>query len=539
MFFKRKKCAEKKSLKYITDEEKKRLHAKAHQAVEKLPPLSTETINELKDITNDVFFYGDVKNDAEMKIRSHALYESMQGNYQKAVDICDLGLEINPSSAYLLHMRGRSYADMGRVDEATKDLESVLKIMPDSAETLYEMANMLFNTSMYDDALCYARKAAEIEPDSYLHCAIDMEGVVAAQMEKWDEAIKLFDRALEIKPGYVHALLTKAHVLGNKGNALKNGGKYADIVECHRGMLACYKEILQSDPRNFIAAIEMGVVLHILGIYDEAIEHFRGVLELDAEGDYEIANMALAYMADNSYDKILTLLDTALGGNPEGTRGMVCRGILLEMLDRYGDALWWYTEALKSCSKDVFLLLRTSNVLIMLRDGAKAIKYLNRVLKMESSNNTAISMKGSALSVQGKHEEAVRYYDLALDINPHDTITLHNKGRDMAIMGYHGDAVKQYKNALEKNPRDAYTLHDLGVSLVELKRFDEAIESYNKSLSLNPRHTITIINVGLTLELLGRHQDAIVYFDRALEVDPNSEIAIYHKRRIHEYIHEH
>ena len=516
----------------MTDEEKRRSLIKFHGSLKKLPPLSSESINELERKTNDVFFYGGVKNEAEMQIRLDALHESMHGNYQKAIELCNAGLKINPNSVYLLHMRGRSYADLGLINECTSDLNKVLTIIPDSAETLYEMANALLHLSMYDEALYYAHKAAEIEPDSYLHCAIDMDGVVAANIGQWDESIKHFDRALEVKPGYEHALLAKARVIGQKGDDLKDVGKYTAVVECHREMLACYEDVLRANPRNFSAAVELGVEMHYLGMHDDAIQHFKVVLELDSEGDYDLANTALSYMRDNPHDEIVKLLDVAIGGNPKGVGNIVCRGILLEMQSRHDDAFGWYSKALKLCSKNVFMLLRISNVLIMLGDGSKATNYLDRVLKIEHSNATAMSMKGTALSIQGKNEEAVRWYDHALDINPRDVVTIHNKGKAMAKMGHHVDAIKQYNRALEEHPHDPRVLHDLGVSLVGLNRLDDALICYKKSLSLRPGYTITMINAGMTLELLKRHDEALACFDSVLETDPNCEAAIYQRRLI-------
>lgn len=79
-----------------------------------------------------------VKNSEEYQKRNYALYYSMQGEYEKSIEHATKGLEINPKSAYLFYIRGRSKGDIGKFEEGVTDLTNAIKIEPNYAEAFVE-----------------------------------------------------------------------------------------------------------------------------------------------------------------------------------------------------------------------------------------------------------------------------------------------------------------------------------------------------------------------------------------------------------------
>ena len=180
---------------------------------------------------------GDSSDPTDLKVKHSVLRASMIGDYERVLRECEEGLQTNPSSIYLLYMRGRTKADLGKYEEAIRDLNAVLSVRPKYTEVLYEKSKALFKTEKYGEAVSYAAKAANIEPEYYLPIALAMHGAIMSNRGLYDEALEWFEKALTCKPGYEHALSCKVQVLVLKGNELLSECKRDDALTCYRRAL--------------------------------------------------------------------------------------------------------------------------------------------------------------------------------------------------------------------------------------------------------------------------------------------------------------
>jgi tetratricopeptide (TPR) repeat protein len=85
--------------------------------------------------------------------------------------------------------------------------------------------------------------------------------------KEYSEAIRRYDKAIEIDPN-------NASAWTNKGLALAKIGK-------HNGAIECFDKALGIDPNNVLAWTNKGYVLHGLGKYKEAIEYYDKALQVD------------------------------------------------------------------------------------------------------------------------------------------------------------------------------------------------------------------------------------------------------------------
>lgn len=86
----------------------------------------------------DRMLFQNVKNPDEHQERYFALYYSMQGDYAESIEHANKGLKINPKSAFLLYLRGRSKGDIRQLAEGINDLTEAIKIEPNYAEAFVE-----------------------------------------------------------------------------------------------------------------------------------------------------------------------------------------------------------------------------------------------------------------------------------------------------------------------------------------------------------------------------------------------------------------
>ncbi|HYF98477.1 MAG TPA: tetratricopeptide repeat protein [Candidatus Saccharimonadales bacterium] len=128
------------------------------------------------------------------------------------------------------------------------------------------------------DAIKHYDRVLEIEPNNVEAWA--NKGMALGHLGKYDEAIDSYDRALEIEPNYALALY-------NKGSALGNRGKFNEAIDS-------YDRALEIEPNYALAWSNKGVVFGNMGKYNEEIECYDRALEIEPNNVEALNNKRLA-----------------------------------------------------------------------------------------------------------------------------------------------------------------------------------------------------------------------------------------------------
>ncbi|NKQ38425.1 MAG: tetratricopeptide repeat protein, partial [Methanosarcinales archaeon] len=107
---------------------------------------------------------------------------------------------------------GNIYYKLSKYDEALMFFNKAIEINPDDAEAWYNKGVVLGELNRPDEELKAYNKAIEIKPDDAE--AWYNKGVVLGKLNRPDEALKAYDKAIEIKPDYAEAWYNKGVVLG-------------------------------------------------------------------------------------------------------------------------------------------------------------------------------------------------------------------------------------------------------------------------------------------------------------------------------------
>ena len=159
----------------------------------------------------------------------------------------------------------------------------------------------------------------------------------------------------------------------------------------------------------------------------------------------------------------------------------------------------------------------------------KAIKCLDKAIKINPKDYMAWSNKGAELGNLGKHDKAIKCYDKAIKINPNDDKVWYNKGLALRYLKKHDKEIKCYDKAIKINPNLEKAWFSKGVTLENLGKHDEAIKCFDKAIKINPNDAGTWSNKGVGLGNLGKHGKAIKCFDKAIKINPNDDKVWYNK----------
>jgi tetratricopeptide (TPR) repeat protein len=178
-----------------------------------------------------------------------------------------------------------------------------------------QLVQELARTGMEHDIASSERKALEDDTDVSIEAfeaySRGMLNLRLASRDSVDRAIGLFERALELSPGYVEAMVAL-------GGALDMKGTFLSMPDLVRRGLALLQKAVAARPDSAEAHVRLGDTLADLGRTDEGIAETREGLRLAPSNAMAHSNLARAYwMGKGEIDLAITHFRRALELNPD------------------------------------------------------------------------------------------------------------------------------------------------------------------------------------------------------------------------------
>lgn len=149
---------------------------------------------------------------------NRAYVYAQKGFFEDAVLEYQSALKLSPNrelSTRIRYNMGLVYLKLKDTENAEKQFELASDINPNLFLVRYHLANVCYNRQKYSKAVEEFRKSIEIDPKfRNIHEIYSKIGISLHKLEKFDEAIKSFKKALSSKPDYVLALksLSKSYL---------------------------------------------------------------------------------------------------------------------------------------------------------------------------------------------------------------------------------------------------------------------------------------------------------------------------------------
>jgi len=262
--------------------------------------------------------------------RNVGLLEEELGNLENAVDAYRKAAEQDPDWALPRLNLGRLLYRMKRYAEAVEALEEAAALEEGNPENHYELARALHDLKRYGDAAAAARRALEIRPDHSeaqtqlarsLWYGGDREAAMAAvekavalgapigwphnvkgyflmEMERYEEAIGQFEKALEIEPGYAAAMT-------NMGETYYRMRRYGEA-------LSAYNKAAAMPAPQHRTFCRKALVCNRLKRYWEALEAAEKAIELSPTCSASYRHKGKALLNLGKFERARTALEESL-----------------------------------------------------------------------------------------------------------------------------------------------------------------------------------------------------------------------------------
>ena len=211
-----------------------------------------------------------------------------------------------------------------KISNTNKPTQTELATLTQKGIALHQQGNFAEAQVMYEQILV-------IQPDHF--DALQLLGVLFAQVKKYPQAVEFLSKALEINPNHAGAN-------NNKGNALKELKRFDEA-------LASYDQAIKINPDYVDAYINRGNLLRDLKQFDEALASYDQAIKINPNHAVAYSNRGNSLRDLKRFEEALASYDKAISLNPNHAGTFCNRGIVLQGLQRTDEALASYDRAIE------------------------------------------------------------------------------------------------------------------------------------------------------------------------------------------------
>ncbi|BEI91526.1 uncharacterized protein CcaverHIS019_0403460 [Cutaneotrichosporon cavernicola] len=339
--------------------------------------------------------------------------------------------------------------------------------------------------SNQDDAASAFDRALKHNPNSVL--ALNAAATLARSRDKFDEAVDLFQRILNIKQD-------NGEVWGSMGHCLLMKD---DLPKAY----TAYQQALHylPNPKEPKLWYGIGILYDRYGSFEHAEEAFSSVLKMDP--DFEKANeiffrLGIIYKHQRKYPNSLDCFRRIISNPPRPLT-----------------------------SWDIWFQL--GHVYELDRDYVQARDAYMRVLGHQPDHAKVLQQLGWLYHQPGapfaNHEQAIDYLTKSLETDPHDAQSWYLLGRAFMASQRYNKAYEAYQQAVYRDGRNPTFWCSIGVLYFQINQYRDALDAYSRAIRLNPYISEVWFNLGSLYESCNNQiSDAIDAYVRAQELEPQN-----------------
>jgi tetratricopeptide (TPR) repeat protein len=309
------------------------------------------------------------------------------------------------------------------------------------------------------------------------------QGVAAHGQGRYEQAIELYDRALELDPNFSEAFR-------------KRGLSYRELGDYDR-CFADYDRALEADPANGNAYRSYAMALQKLDRHQEAVRWADRGLEVDPDFANLWLTRAVSHNALGDTRRAIADCDRALELDPSNKWAFNTRGLALSSSGASEQAVADFDRALALDPDWTTAVVNRAVDLNKLGRSKEAEEDARRALALNADDAYAYNALGDSLRHQDKLREAVNAYDRAIELKSDFAPPLFYRGWTLIELGRHDDAVEDFTRYLKLRPNNARAYNNRGSARQRAGDLEGALADFKRALNLDPGYRQVADNVAL------------------------------------------
>lgn len=280
-----------------------------------------------------------------------------------------------------------------------QEITAYIQKTPNDPKLYYVRSNMRFQLGNLAGAKEDIQKALELD-STQINFYI---GLADVYFEEQDlvRAINTLEEAIKIDASNEKVLLQMAI--------------YKIYMKNYKEAIGHLDAVLEQNIYNAEAYFYKGILFKEIDKKERALSSFQTALEQNPEYFEAHMQLALTY-ADQDPELALQYYDNALKLNPKSQEAMYGKGLLLQNLERYSEAIDIYKEIVKDAPRNSTAFYNIGYVYFLMDSMEKSDRNFKIASTVDPTYVDAVYMRGLIQEALGNLEEAAKFYKQSLSL---------------------------------------------------------------------------------------------------------------------------
>jgi tetratricopeptide (TPR) repeat protein len=390
---------------------------------------------------------------------------------------------------------------------------------PGDLQTMDALAQALLNDDQLDAALKEYKDLASADPES-----AEAEAHVAEiqrRQGKYEDALATVKKARKLDPNLLEAGFNEGLLLDILGRFDEAIQTYQEMVDVTSHANGAYTDEEKNNRAIFLE--RLGTVLLEENKIDQAIAAYQKMIEMGgsyAERGYQ--GQVDAYRDAKEFDKAIEVSRKAVANDPKNRDLKVM--LAGELADQKPDEAFALAKSLLDGATNdeqraVWLAIGQMNVrLRRWKDAEDAFDKAEPLTTKKEDRTYLFFLRGELAERQKRTDQAEQNFRQALDLDPGNAMTLNYLGYMWADKGIKlPDALKMVKKAVEMEPMNGAYLDSLGWVYFKMGEYELAEDNLRQAVNRTQTDPTVHEHLGDLYEKTGRIRLAAAQWELSLD----------------------
>ena len=378
---------------------------------------------------------------------------------------------------------GAAYEEMKDLKKAIVAYRNAVELEPDNLDAVHALAQALLTDGQLDEALKEFKLLLTADPEDA--ATLSRISEIQRRQGSYEEALATIRKARAKDPenlesGYNEGLLLD--VLGRYDEAVDVYKKMADLTEHANG---AYTSEEKANRAVFLE--RLGAVYHEEDKTPEAIATYQKMIDLGGEqAVHGYQAQVDTYRDAKMFDEATAACRKAVAANPDNRDLKLLLAWQLADTGKLDEGLALANGLLKGTAADREVYLQISQIQSRLKHWKEAEDALTKAEPFAVKDEDKLNLlfqKGSLAEREKKYEQAEQYFRKVLEIDPNNAITLNNLGFMLVDKTTrYADALKLIRKAVELEPMNGAYLDSLGWVYFKMGDYEPAEDNLRKAV---------------------------------------------------------
>ncbi len=399
-------------------------------------------------------------------------------------------------------------------DESEKLLRAWIEKHPENPAGYLQLARVLNWAGHYDDAIEPYRKGLELDSTN-IEARVELARVLSWG-RRYGDSIREFRLVLAAQPNHKEARIGLVQAFIWSGELEEAGRELAELRRTFPGepqadVMARTLETLQSTRT---------VAREISPTASE--EYFRNLVQKDPNNVSARVELADALLRKEDYTGAIEELQTALGLRPDNDDVRLKLARVYSWNRQFTESAALYQEWLSRHPDDLDVRQERARVLSWGRNYDESVAEYRRILEKDPNRGAARMELARVLGWARRYDESSEEFSAILKRDPDNIEAWIGKGRVQAYQGRWQASIFSYESALRLDPNNAEARTGKAQTMLWSGRVGQARNLFQELQSEQPDNPTVLVGLASAEDSSGRPEKALQLLDHAASVEPKN-----------------